>query len=432
MLKIGNTTITKSYIGSVELSAIYIGNSLVYSRVPDTYNVTNNGSGNYLINGSSNPTLTLTAGQTYTFNINAVGHPFWIKTVNSTGNGNQYNSGVTNNNNGTDNGTIVFTVPYDAPSSLYYNCQFHSSMAGNISVVGTTTTTTAAPTTTTTTTTAAPTTTTTTTTVAPTTTTTTTTVAPTTTTTTTTTTAPESDAFWADVKLLLPLDSGFTDLSTTNTTFTALGEATIDTVNKQFGAGALPVGGFPSGYGIVTTGAPTIGAGNLTIEWWQNFASVGNAGRAIMSWNAQNFNTAWFQLRSTGTQWAVEAQRYDSIDELHINTQLLFANPSGWAHIAIVRQSGTWRVYVNGVQAASAVEDSTGTSSSGVSGPLSFPGGNVAFGRLYGGAGASYAPSGYIDDIRLTLLARYPNGTTFNVPTSANPYSTTTTTTAAP
>ena len=31
MLKIGNATITKSYIGSVELSAIYIGNSLVYS-----------------------------------------------------------------------------------------------------------------------------------------------------------------------------------------------------------------------------------------------------------------------------------------------------------------------------------------------------------------------------------------------------------------
>jgi len=40
---------------------------------PNTYNVTNNGFGNYLINGSSNPTLTLTAGQTYTFNINAAG-----------------------------------------------------------------------------------------------------------------------------------------------------------------------------------------------------------------------------------------------------------------------------------------------------------------------------------------------------------------------
>jgi len=102
---------------------------------PNTYNVTNNGSGNYLINGSSNPTLSLIAGQTYTFNINAVGHRFWIKTNLSTGTGNSYNNGVTNN--GTDNGTITFVVPYDAQATLYYNCQLHSSMAGNIGIIGT-------------------------------------------------------------------------------------------------------------------------------------------------------------------------------------------------------------------------------------------------------------------------------------------------------
>jgi hypothetical protein len=242
-----------------------------------------------------------------------------------------------------------------------------------------------------------------------------------TTTTTTTTAAPASDTFWADVKLLLPLDSGFTDLSTTNTTFNSLGGVSIDTSTKQFGTGSLPVGGFPAGYGISTTSAPTIGSGDFTIEWWQNFASVGSSNSMIMSWNVQNFNTAWFQVRSTGTQWAVEAIRYDNIDETYRNTQLLFANPSGWAHIAIVRQSGTWRIYVNGTQAASAVENSAGESFSGVSGPLSFPGGVVAFGRSYGGSGGSFAPSGYIDDIRLTLVARYPNGTTFNITTSANP-----------
>jgi plastocyanin len=100
---------------------------------PNTFNVTNDGSSNYLINGQSDPTLTLTEGQTYTFNVNATGHPFWIKTVNSTGTGNTYNSGVTNN--GTASGTITFVVPYDAPSTLYYNCQFHSSMAGIINVI---------------------------------------------------------------------------------------------------------------------------------------------------------------------------------------------------------------------------------------------------------------------------------------------------------
>ena len=97
-----------------------------------TFNVTNNGSGNYLINWNSNPTLSLVKGETYTFNINASGHPFWIKTASSIGTSNQYNSGVTNN--GTSNGVITFVVPQNAPSILYYNCQFHISMAGQINV----------------------------------------------------------------------------------------------------------------------------------------------------------------------------------------------------------------------------------------------------------------------------------------------------------
>jgi len=98
-----------------------------------TYSVTNSGSGAYLIDGQPNPTLSVTEGQTYIFNINASGHPFWIKTVSSTGTGNQYNDGVTNN--GTDNGTITFVVPYNAPSILYYNCQYHIAMAGTINVI---------------------------------------------------------------------------------------------------------------------------------------------------------------------------------------------------------------------------------------------------------------------------------------------------------
>jgi hypothetical protein len=38
-------------------------------------------------------------------------------------------------NNGVDVGTITFTVPFDAPATLYYICQFHSSMAGTITVL---------------------------------------------------------------------------------------------------------------------------------------------------------------------------------------------------------------------------------------------------------------------------------------------------------
>lgn len=104
-----------------------------YKSLPTVFTVTNNGSGNYVINGESNPSLQLQRGVTYTFNINAVGHPFWINIVSGIGTGNAYNSGVTNN--GTDYGTITFTVPYNVPSTLYYNCQYHSGMAGTINIV---------------------------------------------------------------------------------------------------------------------------------------------------------------------------------------------------------------------------------------------------------------------------------------------------------
>ena len=99
-----------------------------------TFNVTNDGSGAYIINGQSNPALTLERGVTYTFNINAVGHPFWITDAPGAYDpGNVFNDGVTNN--GTDDGVITFAVPAGAPDDLYYVCQFHSAMSGSLNIV---------------------------------------------------------------------------------------------------------------------------------------------------------------------------------------------------------------------------------------------------------------------------------------------------------
>ena len=97
-----------------------------------TFTVTNNGSSNYIIDGQNNPTLTLVRGFTYSFNVNVSGHPFWIKTTNSTGTGNGA-TGVTNN--GAQTGTVTFVVPSNAPATLYYICQYHGSMVGTINTV---------------------------------------------------------------------------------------------------------------------------------------------------------------------------------------------------------------------------------------------------------------------------------------------------------
>src|SRR5688572_28348124 len=86
----------------------------------------------FSINGEdNNPPITLTRGQTYTFSIStAVDHPFQIVADNISFT--PYNDGVVNNN--INNGTLTFTVPMDAPNSLYYICSIHF-FGGPITIV---------------------------------------------------------------------------------------------------------------------------------------------------------------------------------------------------------------------------------------------------------------------------------------------------------
>ena len=92
--------------------------------------------GKGLTGAVNDPTLTLSRGHTYIFENRSGGHPFYIKTSIANGGTNDaYNTGVTNNGGG--NGTeIVFTVPHDAPDTLYYQCSSHSSMNGQLSISG--------------------------------------------------------------------------------------------------------------------------------------------------------------------------------------------------------------------------------------------------------------------------------------------------------
>ena len=106
-----------------------------------SYNVTNPGAGKYgwagAASGENINIGPLYRGSTYTFNVNAVGHPFYLTTDNGTnfssgGYYGEYTSGVTNSR--TDNGTLTFVVPANAPDTLYYQCGYHSTMIGAITI----------------------------------------------------------------------------------------------------------------------------------------------------------------------------------------------------------------------------------------------------------------------------------------------------------
>ena len=93
-----------------------------------------------------NPIIKLYRGNTYKFDVNVKGHPFWIMTepypskVSEDGSTSTvFDTGVTNN--GTDYGTVTFTVPTSgAPDTLYYQCSNHVNMYGIIQIRDVTTT----------------------------------------------------------------------------------------------------------------------------------------------------------------------------------------------------------------------------------------------------------------------------------------------------
>jgi len=93
------------------------------------YTVTAQGNSAFLINGEANPILTLQAGNTYNFIVNAQGHPFWIKTDRVIGPDARYDVGVTNN--GAEVGTVTITLEADkTPPKLFYQCGKHIVMGG--------------------------------------------------------------------------------------------------------------------------------------------------------------------------------------------------------------------------------------------------------------------------------------------------------------
>lgn len=115
-----------------------------------TIDVTNSGSGAYLFNShysGNNPTLYLRAGHTYALNLSVSGHPFHLQTVSGAyASGSPYTTGLTHvATNGTvttgasallkESGVLYIEVPAGSSSTIYYACQYHSSMAGKI-VIG--------------------------------------------------------------------------------------------------------------------------------------------------------------------------------------------------------------------------------------------------------------------------------------------------------
>lgn len=88
----------------------------------------------YSFAGSKNPLITVTRGSSYNFRVNTPDNPLFIQTSEGAYNlSNQYTSGITNV--GATVGNIEWTVPDNAPDTLYYVSINNPLMSGKINVV---------------------------------------------------------------------------------------------------------------------------------------------------------------------------------------------------------------------------------------------------------------------------------------------------------
>lgn len=140
----------------------------------------------------------------------------------------------------------------------------------------------------------------------------------------------------------------------------------------------------------------TLGTGNFTIEAWVNYSTKTNSG--IFQIGSSIFpgtngigagldaSTNWLLYYNNGSQTAAGTGPTNGV----------------WYHVAVVRNSGTTKMYVNGTQVISVADTAT------------YAGTFLGIAGIYS---TSYLMNGYISDFRITKgIARYT--TTFTPPTS--------------
>ena len=194
--------------------------------------------------------------------------------------------------------------------------------------------------------------------------------------------------------LYLPLDSDVNDDSDNPFTITASGNAAISSTQAKFGGYSLALDGSGDYLTVGSSQSAMAFAGDFTIEFWMYPTSLSGSYVGPMGCHD---STGWlFQFASGGGRFYINGS-----NEI---TTTATTSTNQWYHVAVTRNSGTVKLFIDGVE----------------QGSLSFSSAMPTNNDLIiGGSNASgqYFP-GYLDDIRiLNGYAKYTSK--FTPPTSA-------------
>jgi hypothetical protein len=214
----------------------------------------------------------------------------------------------------------------------------------------------------------------------------------------------------ANTQLLTCQSNRFRDNSGNSVALTASGNTSVQNFQPftlpalQYTPQGFGGSGYFDGSGDGVTSANNIGfafgTGDFTYEAYYYSLDTGASQRGMFDTRVNSSSTAGVLMREDSSGFVV-----------YINGGTLFTAsgrvPYTWQHIALVRNSGTIRLYVNGVQANSAANSTNFTDP------------NCRISGFIDTQASPYGYYGYIGSARVIKgTCLYPSGTTFTPPTA--------------
>ena len=304
-----------------------------------TYTVTASG-GKYYLDGVLTPTLNFLRGGTYIFDYTAAsGHPFKFSTTSdgTHNSGSEYTDGT---NTSTTN-VMKITVPHNAPDTLYYYCSAHSGMGSSINV---------------------------------------------------TTDVLKADPYAWKCVLAMPLVGSSADESkninctqSAAKTITSTGNVAASSDRSNFYRGSFEFDG-NGDYLQCTSSSDYDMNSDFTAEAWVYPTSHANDYAGIFG----------FSYDSEGVGWNVLVR--SSSGRIHINVDMTHTDVTNslqlnkWTHLALVRSSGTSKIYIDGIADPTTITDADTTGT---------PSGKQCYIGSYPGYETAREFTGYIQDVRI-------------------------------
>lgn len=202
------------------------------------------------------------------------------------------------------------------------------------------------------------------------------------------------DPFYADVGILVEFDGDDGDTTARNIKNNAevyfYGDAVLSSAITRYGNTALSLGG-AEGYTLVGPSNSGAGVGDYTTEIWFNPGLIGTEQIIFDFRTVTEEAKVALILKATGSV----VMRFDGADRLTSETLL---QTGSWYHLALCRNAGTTRLYVNGGPEPGTFVDSTNILSASFS---------PTIGRRGSAATPQLFATGHFAGLRHTQAARY-------------------------